>query len=218
MSQPGQKSRVLRLALDGIAAKIRLELPASPRFVLVRDGDAIVRCAGSAAWLGAGSGLQSTQPCVIEAGAGGATVLRWELVDEGMPPWGGADSAELIAREVRLPAAGGYLMRADRVDFPLGGIAYTHTHRGPGIRCLLRGAIRVESAGEVHEIAAGGAWFESGPDPVLATASSRELTGFARVMILPLDLRGRSSISYVNPEDADKPKSQKYQIFADEPI
>lgn len=218
MNQPGPKNRVLRLSLDGIPAKTRVELPASPRFVFVRDGDAIVRCAGSAAWLGAGSGLQSTQPCAIEGGAGGATVLRWELVDESTPSWGGADCAELIAREVVLPAAGVFLMRADRVDFPLGGVAYTHTHRGPGIRCLLRGAIRVESAGEVHEIAAGGAWFESGPDPVLATASSRELTGFARVMILPLDFKGRSSISYLNPEDADKPKSQKYQIFADEPI
>lgn len=218
MNRPGPERRVLRLALDGIPAKARLELPAAPRFVFVRDGDAIVRCAGSAASLGAGSGLQSAQPCAIEGGAGGATVLRWELVDAGTPAWGGANSSEMIAREVSLPDAGGYLMRADRVDFPLGGIAYTHTHRGPGIRCLLRGAIRVESAGEVHEIGAGGAWFESGPDPVLATASSRELTGFARVMILPLDLKGRSSISYVKPEDADKPKSQKYQIYADEPI
>jgi len=218
MNQPGHNSRVLRLALDGIPAKAHLELPASPRFLFVRDGESIVRCAGSAASLGAGSGLQSAQPCSIEGGAGGAAVLRWELVEAGTPAWGGADSTELIAREVGFADVGGYLMRADRVDFPLGGIAYTHTHRGPGIRCLLRGSIRVESAGEVHEIASGGAWFESGPDPVLATASSRELTGFARVMILPLDLRGGSSIRYVNPEDADKPKTQKYQVFADEPI
>jgi quercetin dioxygenase-like cupin family protein len=211
-------TRVLRLAVDGIPAKARLELPASPRFVFVRDGHAIVRCAGSAASLGAGSGSQSMQPCAIEGGEGGATVLRWEFVAAGTPVWGNEHSRELIAREVSLPGTGGYLMRADRVDFPLGGIAYTHTHRGPGIRCLLRGSIRVESAGEVHEVTPGGAWFESGPDPVLATASSRELTGFARVMILSLDLRGRSSITYVNPADADKPKTQKYQVFADEPI
>jgi len=218
MNRIRSTTRVLRLAVDGIPAKARLELAASPRFVFVRDGDAIVRCAGSAASLGAGSGSQSTQPCSIEGGAGGATLLRWELVEVGTPAWGVEHSIELIAREVRLPEAGGYLMRADRVDFPLGGIAYTHTHRGPGIRCLLRGSIRVEAAGEVHEVNPGGAWFESGPDPVLATASSRELTGFARVMILPLDLKGRSSISYVNPADADKPKTQKYQVFADEPI
>ena len=35
-------------------------------------------------------------------------------------------------------------------------------------------------------------------------------------MILPRSCQGKSSIRYVLAEDADKPKSQKYQIFADE--
>jgi hypothetical protein len=39
-----------------------------------------------------------------------------------------------------------------------------------------------------------------------------------RVMILPRAISGKSSISYVNPEDFDKPKTQKYQVFIDEPI
>jgi quercetin dioxygenase-like cupin family protein len=216
MNAPAASKQVLRLYVDGLPAKSVLELPAAPRFFFVRDGDAIVRCNGAAAALGTASGLQSTQACQVEGGAGGATLLRWELVDAGTPAWGGPDSRELIARGVDLPEAGGYLMRADRVDFPLGGIAYTHTHRGPGIRCLLRGTIRVEAAGEVHELGAGGAWFEAGPDPVPAMASASEITGFARVMILPRALKGRSSISYVKPEDADKPKTQKYQVFADE--
>ena len=62
----------------------------------------------------------------------------------------------------------------------------------------------------------GEAWFEAGPDPVYAAASRDTPTGFARVMILPRTCLGKSSIRYVRPEDADKPKSQKYQIFADE--
>ncbi|HEX9671932.1 MAG TPA: hypothetical protein VGA12_00690, partial [Burkholderiales bacterium] len=111
---------------------------------------------------------------------------------------------------------GGYLMRCDRVDFPPGGIAYTHVHRGPGIRCLLAGGIRVEVNGKVHDIAPGGAWFEAGPDPVLATASKAAPTAFVRVMILPRELRGKSSIRYVKPEDADKPKLQTYRVFVDE--
>jgi hypothetical protein len=37
-------------------------------------------------------------------------------------------------------------------------------------------------------------------------------------MILPRSIRGKSSITYVNPEDQDKPKTQKYQVFVDEPI
>ena len=69
---------------------------------------------------------------------------------------------------------------------------------------------------DVGELGAGGAWFEAGPDPVLAMASASEITGFARVMILPRSCHGKSSIRYVRPEDADKPKSQTYQIFADE--
>jgi len=38
------------------------------------------------------------------------------------------------------------------------------------------------------------------------------------VMILPRTLRGKSSITYVKPDDQDKPKTQKYQVFVDEPI
>jgi hypothetical protein len=37
-------------------------------------------------------------------------------------------------------------------------------------------------------------------------------------MILPRDLQGKSSIRYVRPEDQEKPKTQKYQVFCDEPI
>ena len=37
-------------------------------------------------------------------------------------------------------------------------------------------------------------------------------------MILPRELLGQSSISYVKAEDLDKPKNQKYQVFIDAPI
>ena len=68
-----------------------------------------------------------------------------------------------------------------------------------------------------HAIAPGGAWFESGPEPVLARAA-QEPTSFVRVMILPAALRGKSSIRYVRAEDAAKPKTQKYQVFVDQPF
>ena len=110
-----------------------------------------------------------------------------------------------LAHPVDLPDPGGYLMRCDRVDFPPGGIAYTHVHRGPGIRCLLAGASGLRCTAKPHDIAPGGAWFEAGPDPVLAIASKTAPTAFARVMILPRELRGKSSIRYVKPEDAASP-------------
>ena len=37
-------------------------------------------------------------------------------------------------------------------------------------------------------------------------------------MILPRELLGKSSISYVKPEDLAKPKSQSYQVFIDAPV
>jgi hypothetical protein len=37
-------------------------------------------------------------------------------------------------------------------------------------------------------------------------------------MILPRALKGKSSIRYVKAEDLGKPKSQRYQVFVDEPI
>jgi hypothetical protein len=37
-------------------------------------------------------------------------------------------------------------------------------------------------------------------------------------MVLPARLKGLSSIAYVNPEDRDKPKSQRYKVYVDAPI
>ena len=82
------------------------------------------------------------------------------------------------------------VLRCDRVDFPPGGVAYRHTHPGPGIRCLLFGSIRIESDGETHEYYAFEPWFESGPEPVLAFASEDEETAFVRVMLLPREWEG----------------------------
>jgi quercetin dioxygenase-like cupin family protein len=203
----------LSLYTDRLEPKLERRLPGCNRVVYVRDGDAILRAAGQTAGVAANSAWHGRNELVVTAGAAGAVLLRWELAAGAV-----AASAPTLAHAVELGDPGGYLMRCDRVDFPPGGIAYTHVHRGPGIRCLLAGAIRVEVNGKGHDIAPGEAWFEAGPDPVLALASKKEPTAFARVMILPLELRGKSSIRYVRPEDADKPKLQTYRIFVDEPI
>ena len=68
-------------------------------------------------------------------------------------------------------------MRCDRVDFEPGGIAYRHTHPGPGIRYLLFGAITIDSLGAEHTLGPGEAWFERGPDPVLATTAAGRALG-----------------------------------------
>ena len=140
--------------------------------------------------------------------ASGAKLLRWSLGAEA--PAG----ALLVAPAGRLPAP--LLLRCDRVDFPLGGVAYTHTHRGPGIRVLLCGGLAVTTGGRTLAIEPGGAWFESGPEPVFAQASRATQTSFVRVMLLPAELHAKSSIRYVNPEDQEKPKTQRYQMFVDD--
>ena len=63
----------------------------------------------------------------------------------------------------------------------------------------------------------GGAWYESGPEPVFAQAADRP-TRFIRVMLLPLAYLGKSSVEYLREEDKPKPKTQTYKIYADMPI
>ena len=55
------------------------------------------------------------------------------------------------------------LIRLDTVSFPPGGVAYLHVHRGPGIRVLLEGEIRIETEGTTATYGPLEAWFESGP-------------------------------------------------------
>jgi len=215
-------SHWFRLYRDDFAAKA-----SSPslrrsinRVIYVREGQVYVRARGQCAALGANSAWHGAVACELDAGTNGASLLRWEISSSDEPPalvsGAGVDSSLTLERQIELNDA--YLLRCDRVDFPLGGIAYTHTHQGPGIRCLLTGKILIQIEGATITINPGGAWFEAGPSPVYALASSEALTGFVRVMILPRTLKGKSSIRYVLPEDQDKPKLQKYQLFLDEDI
>ena len=210
---------LFRLNSDTLAAKADFEgeLAAANRIIYVQDGSVTLRCAGQVMALARNSAWCARTPCRMFAGASGAQVLRWELRGpDSAPTREGVQSRLLMETELDLGASDGFLLRCDRVDFPPGGIAYTHTHQGPGIRCLLKGELTVETAGHTTAIAPGGAWFESGPDPVLATAWDHSPTGFVRVMVLPRSLKGKSSIKYVKPEDQQKPKLQQYQIFVGE--
>lgn len=204
------------------AAGAAARLSRGKRVLYVAEGDLIVRSAGQSASLSANSAWYGTGECAIAAGKRGVRVLRFELTageSAGAPLAGdGFDSRMTLGAMIEIAAPGAHLLRCDRVDFPPGGIAYLHVHQGPGLRCLLEGSFRVEVNGKSHLIAPGEAWFETGPDPVLAYGSETERSSFVRVMVLPRTLLGKSSIRYVKPEDASKPKSQQYQVFVDEAI
>jgi len=147
-----------------------------------------------------------------EAHSGAARVdgraLEWEL--------GGPGEGALLSADVELDPSTGWLVRCDRIDFPPGGVAYTHTHPGPGIRYLLHGAIEIQTAGHTASYAPGEAWFESGPEPVYAAASPTQESAFVRVLVLPVEWEGRRTIRYVDPADEDKPKLQRPTVFFDQ--
>lgn len=142
------------------------------------------------------------------AGSDGRHVA-WSLVDE-------ADADALLAADVAFDDP--RLMRCDRVDFPADGVAFLHTHQGPGIRVQVLGEFAVETEGHRHEIDTWGAWFEGGPEPVYAEVRGGRPAAFVRVMLLPVAIQGSPSIRYVRDEDRDKPKSQSYTVFVDEPL
>jgi hypothetical protein len=137
--------------------------------------------------------------------------LRWTL---------GAGDARgaILAAEVELDPRTRWFMRCDRVDFGPGGIAHRHTHPGPGIRRLLFGEITIDSEGRAATYGPGEAWFERGPDPVLATTAADEPSAFVRVMLVPAELAGQRTIRYVDPADAEKPKTQRATVFLEEPV
>lgn len=158
------------------------------------------------AWHGRGS-------AEILAGPHGAAIWRFELALPGSVAAVSASTLAKLTCAVTLPGPD-LLMRCDSVAFPPGGCAFTHTHQGPGIRCLIEGGIRIDTEGHSTSHAPGGAWFEAGPDAVFAQAADRA-SRFIRVMILPAALLGKSSIHYVNEADRTKPKSQQYKGFVD---
>jgi hypothetical protein len=208
---------VLRLCEDILSSGAALALPALPRMIFVLHGTVSIveRSLGDGeAWHGEG-------PLTLNAGNHGASVWRWELASGGadlpeqlLP---GVRSREKLSAHLQTMPDGELLLRGDSVAFPAGGSALPHRHQGPGIRCLIEGGIRIDTHGSSTSYGPGGAWYESGPDAVFAQAANRP-SRFIRVMILPRNLLGKSSIQYVNEEDKNKPRVQRYEILADAPI
>ena len=214
----------LSLYKDETLPQAQIQLPPGNalRAVYVIHGGLRLRAGNFSGVLGGNSAFHATDVTQLAAGHLTTWALRWELTRAGAPDavasGTGVTSKKLLTAALQLDPAHPYLLRCDRVDFPPGGEALTHTHRGGGIRCLLAGAIDIHTNNTVHRYLPLEPWFEAGPDAVYAKTAPAVDSAFARVMILPRELLGKSSITYVKPEDIDKPKNQKYQIFIDAPI
>jgi hypothetical protein len=216
---------ILRLHEDVLSddAALRIALPALPRMIFVVHGAAAIEgrtFSDGEAWHG-------EEAVTLTPGSGGVTCWRFELAPANAADGSIAGSAVISRQKLSAAAetlpAGDLLLRGDSVAFPPGGCAFLHRHQGPGIRCLLEGGIRIDthigsSIGSSTSYGPGGAWYESGPDPVFAQGARDRATRFIRMMILPRALLGKSSIEYLNADDRERPKSQSYKGFADAPI
>jgi hypothetical protein len=211
---------ILRLYEDILPndGALRVTLPALPRLIFIVHGTATIEgrpFGGGEAWHG-------EDAPTMTPGSGGVTCWRFELAradTTGGEVEGNASISRLkLAASVETLPAGDLLLRGDSVAFPPGGCAFLHRHQGPGIRCLLEGGIRIDTHGGSTSYGPGGAWYESGPDPVFAQGARDRATRFIRMMILPRALIGKSSIEYLDADDKERLKSQSYKGFADAPI
>lgn len=114
----------------------------------------------------------------------------------------------VFSQAVTLAGAQPWLFRVDRID--LSGEARTprHFHRGPGIRRLIFGRVRVEIGDAAVEVGPGGAWFEPGDVPVVGANGWAGLSAFLRISLLPVELLGgKSSFVPVSAAEAEKPRA-----------
>lgn len=208
-------ARSLRLVEHDLAGAA-LALPAVPRVLFMAAGEARVVTGDGERRIGPGTAWHGAGACTVH-GAGRGRLLRFELVGQPPPEAGGGQVR--LEHPVPIELGARYLMRCDRVEFAPGGVALPHRHRGGGIRRLLTGALTV-TVGEAPPrlMRPGDPWFESGREPVLAVADPALDTSFVRVSILPVEIRGKSSIMYVDPADAERGRPRTYTVYVDEPL
>ena len=157
----------LALYEDLLAPGERRSLAAANRVLFVASGEASSLGANDA-WFGDGEAL-------VHAGHEGATVLRWELTD-----WE-PEGAKVAAR-IELDPWSDYLIRCERVQLEPG--TSPAGRAGPGIRCLLAGALRLSGSSE-RTLSALDAWYEEAhAAETTATEAGAALVG---VVVLPPD-------------------------------
>jgi hypothetical protein len=212
----------LRIYQDHFTEGAEAKLPAERRVIYCVAGDAEISEPGRSETIASDGALFSAQTITVRGKDEGARLWRWELVTSDAPSRkieGDAIKSRMAGDfEVDIDTSLKRLMRLDRVSFPLGGEALTHIHAAPGVRCMLEGNMLLDSVGHRYRVWPGDPWIEHGPDSVYAKASEHQLSSFVRVMIVPEQYKGRSTITYVKAEDLEKPKSQSYKRYLEEPI
>lgn len=120
----------------------------------------------------------------------------------------------ILAHPLPHDPAAPFVVRLDRVDFPPEGATPKHGHAGPGIRRLLSGRLLAEVGEEAHRIEAGGAWYETGDDPVIGRVLLPG-SAFVRCMVLVPEMLGKPTFRAWTAEDAAMPRNAQYRLFFD---
>lgn len=205
----------VRLALfeDKIGSGRVLAWGPAPRVIYVRSGSVRVRDS-------LGTHVVTVDRCVLFQGelaiSGEGELWTFEISAAALAAMGDADKHRtILAAEIDLDAKRPLLLRADRVDFLPGGVTPRHGHKGAGIRRLLFGRLIAEIGDQIHRVEAGGAWFETGKDPVIGR-NIAPASAFVRGLALPVELKGQSTFVPWTPEEAAKPRGVRPQPFFDE--
>lgn len=195
-------------------------LPASQRLLYVRHGRAVI--GGQA--MNAGDAVYRDGPLAMETAGGWTQVWRWELALPNAPPallqGSGVLSSLRMSRVItHLPLLAGsqWLFRLDQITSAAGRIADRHQHPGPGIRCLLEGTFNVESAECERDLMPGDAWYEGGPDTVVAWGSPQMAAKFLRGMVLPVEWKGKITGNWLSG-DVAKPKPGNWKLLVDQTV
>jgi hypothetical protein len=195
-------------------------LPAAHRMLYLRHGRTVI----NGQTLMADDAIHCDGALTLQAAADWSQVWRWELALPNAAPalleGAGVLSSLRMSRVItHLPMLdkSQWLFRLDQITSAAGRIADRHQHPGPGIRCLLEGTFNVESTESERDLMPGDAWYETGPDTVVAWGSRQMPAKFLRGMILPAEWEGKVTGTWLSGEIA-KPRPGNWRLLVDKLI
>src|SRR5688572_14309624 len=181
-----------QVAADGTTSP---PLMAAHRVLYVRPGGAVV----NGTPMSVDEGCYCDGAVSLQSSGGWSQIWRWELALPNAAPALLEGSGVLsclrmshVITGLALVEGSRWLFRLDQITSAAGRIADRHQHPGPGIRCLLEGTFNAEQAGHsARDLYPGDAWWETGPDTVVAWGSPQMAAKFLRGMILPVEWEGK---------------------------
>ena len=195
-------------------------LPAAHRLLYVRYGRVVI----NGLTMNSDEATYCDGPVTLQSSADWSQIWRWELALPNAPPLlldgTGVLSSFRMSRVITHLAMldrSRWLFRLDQITSAAGRIADRHQHPGPGIRCLLEGTFNVQSAESERNLMPGDAWYETGPDTVVAWGSRQMPAKFLRGMILPTEWEGKVTGTWLSGEAA-RPRPGNWKLYIDKLI